>query len=313
MMALEDGLLSEPFAKLKKLSRLYMDLQDCEETADVPTALKVQQKLAEVVKLANIVENPELYGEFQYQRRLTKEKEREFKIERGYSIDRQAVLVWHGGKNLSEFIEAALALVPFDDPHLIVKSDLQDAVDACVPGDLIVLCEGDHILEDIGDLQVCLNLTGLSKADKTRVILDSGYGFELVLKNPGSSCRINNVTLMSKRGQAGLWASDGAEIVLTDCILRGFNTGIKLSGSKTLGLFKWSDFVNCQIAIEVDDGAKCDFAGGLIEECEIGLKIRSKEHGLEEAGISIEDVDNYSAKKIDFVQLHVAKEGSISD
>ena len=154
MLALEDGLLSEPFAKLKKLSRLYMDLQECEDTAlDVPTALKVQQKLSEIVKFANIVENPELYDEFKSQRRLAKEKERQFKVERGYSIDRQAVLVWHGGKNLSGFIEAAIALVPFDDPHLIVKTDLQDAIDSSVPGDLIILCEGDHLLEDIGDLQ----------------------------------------------------------------------------------------------------------------------------------------------------------------
>ena len=280
-----------------------MDLQECEETADVPTALKVQQKLTEIVKLANIVENPELYSEFKYHRRFAKEKDREFKIERGYSIDRQAVLVWKGGKNLSEFINAALAIVPFDDPHLIVKSDIQDAVEACVPGDLIILCEGDHILEDIDDLEVCLNITGLGKADKTRVILDCGYGFELVLKNPGSSCRIKNVTLMSKRGQAGLLASDGAEVVLTDCIIRGVTTGIKLSGEKTSSLFKWTDFVNCKTAIEIENGARCEFSGGLLEECEVGLKIRSIEQGMEEAGISIEDVDNYSAKKIDFVHV----------
>ena len=155
------------------------------------------------------------------------------------------------------------------------------------------------------DCKVCLNLTGISaKADKTRVILDCGYGFEVVLQNPGSSFRINNVTLTSKRGQAGLWVSDGAEIILSDCILKGFNTGIKLSGPKTLSLFKWTEFINCQTAIEVDDGAKCDFLGGLIEECEVGLKIRSKQQGdLEEAGISIEDVDNYSVKKIEFVHV----------
>ena len=124
-------MLSERLSKLKKLSRSYSHLQNS-ECPDVHTAISEQQKLTGIMKLAEIVEDPERYDEFKAHRRMVKEKEREFKLERGYSIDRQAVLVWPGGKFLANFVKEAIDTIPFDEPHILTENNLQDAVDKYV-------------------------------------------------------------------------------------------------------------------------------------------------------------------------------------
>ena len=163
------------------------------------------------------------------------------------------------------------------------------------------MAEGDHYLDDLGDLQNCFNVVGIGRSDKIRLFLDSGYGFELVIQDPGSSIRLENVTITSKLGQAGLWVHNGAEVTLKDCVVRNMATGIKLSGEQTVGHFKWSEFLDCQIGVEVEDGARCDISGGLIEDCSVGIRLTGKTKHLEDSGVTIEDMDNYSVKHIDFV------------
>ena len=45
-----------------------------------------------------------------------KEKNREFDIQRGYQIERQACIVWQGGshKKLQQFLDEGKKMVPFD-------------------------------------------------------------------------------------------------------------------------------------------------------------------------------------------------------
>jgi hypothetical protein len=127
--------------------------------------VKLQEYLEKIPKLASIIENPELYDEYKKQRRVSKEAIRRFDIARGYSIDRQAVLVWSGGQfvGLETFLASAYKIIPFDtdQAHVVIKETLQDAIDCCVPGDVIILREGCYHLEDVGDLADCLTVFGI--------------------------------------------------------------------------------------------------------------------------------------------------------
>ena len=216
-MALE----SDAFHRLKKLSRDYQEIKDSLNGDDdnIVVSLNSHERLNRIKKVAGIIEDPEISMEFVSQRRKEKEKGRLFDIRRGYSIDRQAVLVWQNGGKSDEYLNMLDSLkikIPFDDPHIIVKDNLQDAIDCCIPNDAIVLAPGEYDLDDVGDLASSLSIFGLGNDPSKIVIkLNSGYGYEVVL-NKGYGY-FEAVTVTSKTGQGGFWIKDGASLEVKDC------------------------------------------------------------------------------------------------
>ena len=261
-----------------------------------------------ISKMAAIVENPECFEEYKNHRRQLKEKHRQFDIDRGYSIDRQAVLVWPGGRysGFEAFMTTAKSMIPFDDAHLVIKNSLQDAIDFSIPNDIIILSHGEYVLDDLGDLNTCLTIFGSGEASKTIINLNSGYGFEVIIKGRGSVCNLRNLTLKSKSGQGGIWIKDGAALEIKDCLLMNLYTAIKITGQDTVAKLKYSEVQTCHVGFEIDHEAKLDATGGLIEDCDIGIlaeKNGSNERNPDEprTGIVLEEMDNYAAVKIEMV------------
>ena len=146
---------SEAFSKLKKLARDYQEIKDNLRNDDdnIVVNLNSQERLDRISKVAAMIENPEIAMEFAIQKRKAKENLRLFDIDRGYSIDRQAVLVWQNGGKIDEYQEILIAMknvIPFNEPHVVVKEKLQDAIDSSVPNDVIILAPGEYHLEDLG-------------------------------------------------------------------------------------------------------------------------------------------------------------------
>ena len=146
---------SEVFSKLKKLARDYQEIKDDlkNDDDDIVVNLNSQERLDRISKVAAMMENPEIAMEFAIQKRKAKENLRLFDIDRGYSIDRQAVLVWQNGGKIDEYQEILIAMknvIPFNEPHVVVKDKLQDAIDSSVPNDVIILAPGEYHLEDLG-------------------------------------------------------------------------------------------------------------------------------------------------------------------
>ena len=146
---------SEVFSKLKKLARDYQEIKDNLRNDDdnIVVNLNSQERLDRISKVAAMMENPEIAMEFAIQKRKAKENLRLFDIDRGYSIDRQAVLVWQNGGKIEEYQEILIAMknvIPFNEPHVVVKDKLQDAIDSSVPNDVIILAPGEYHLEDLG-------------------------------------------------------------------------------------------------------------------------------------------------------------------
>ena len=160
-MALE----GDTFSQLKKLARDYQEIKNAFQEENIVVNFNSDEKLNRISKLARIIENPELSVEFAMQARKIKQTERLFDLNRGYSIDRQAVLVWQNGGKIDQY-QKILALlknvVPFDKPHVVVKNKLQDAIDCCLPNDILVLAPGEYDLENLGDLATCLSIFGIS-------------------------------------------------------------------------------------------------------------------------------------------------------
>ena len=214
-MALE----GDTFSQLKKLARDYQEIKNAFQEENIVVNFNSDEKLNRISKLARIIENPELSVEFAMQARKIKQTERLFDLNRGYSIDRQAVLVWQNGGKIDQY-QKILALlknvVPFDKPHVVVKNKLQDAIDCCLPNDILVLAPGEYDLENLGDLATCLSIFGISNdPSKIRINLNSGYGYEVVLSNGYVS--LEGVTVTSKCRQGGFWLKNGASIEVKDC------------------------------------------------------------------------------------------------
>ena len=92
-MALE----GDTFSQLKKLARDYQEIKNAFQEENIVVNFNSYEKLNSISKFARIIENPELSVEYASQARKIKETERLFDLNRGYSIDRQAVLVWQNG------------------------------------------------------------------------------------------------------------------------------------------------------------------------------------------------------------------------
>ncbi len=126
------------------------------------TVFKLGQKCEEYIQLAKTRLNTEMWDKIVQARVDAKKK----KLGRCH---RQVCLVWTGGsiQDFHNFVEESYSLAPFSlkDPHVkvAIKDSLQDAVNACLPGDAIILCEGDHVLEDLVDLKSDLTLIGTAK------------------------------------------------------------------------------------------------------------------------------------------------------
>lgn len=286
--------MSETFMKLKTLGRHYQDTNEKlleGKTADMRHQFALEQKLQNIAKMANITENPNALEEYKSQIRQAKEKERLFDLDRGYSIDRQAVLVWNGGSmnDLQEFMERARKQIPFDDPHILFKNNLQDAIDCCVPNDFIVLGPGDHHLSDLGDLNTCLNIVGLAPDPrKIKVHLDCGFKNEMVFDGPATRCYLNNITLTSNTFQNAIWIKNGGGLEVKDCIFTQCNVAVKASDDASNAKLKWTEFQTCQVALQAEKGARISFSGGVIEDCHIGLLYD------EDDVVHVDDVENYA-------------------
>ena len=289
---------NESFLMLKKMSRDYQEISQAlsDSSLSMQENLKLEQRQENLVKMALIVEDPCCFAEFKSQRREAKEKERMFDLNRGYSIDRQAVLVWQGGhlQDLADLLKLAKDNIPFDEAHLLVKTSLQEAVDCCISNDVILLAPGAYQLENLGDLSSCLTLIGLDvdSRKEVKIVLDCGYGFEMLFQNPGSFCSLTNLTLTSKSGQSGIWARKGARVEIKDCRLLGFHTALKVDPEAQVSV-RYSEIQACHCAFDAAQGCLLKVQGGLVEDCNIGFVL---EEAVDLQAIC-QEMDNYALVK----------------
>ena len=232
-----------------------------------------------------------MYCQFQTNRRRVKYQARDFDFKRGFSIDRQAVFVWSGGSwsKLQHFLSEGIKMVPFDGAHIVIKNTLQDAIDTCVEGDVIVICPGEHILHDTGDLNTCLNIFGVGENKKNKLILDCGYDYEILVDGSGSILNFENLTVSSKIKQNGILVKNGAKAVFQQCIMTNFKQTIEVRNQSSC-FMKWSEVSYCVSAISVEENGHFESTGGLIENCEVG--IITTDDNL--SNIILDDTDNYA-------------------
>ena len=236
---------------MKKLARTYINIKDqINDSEDKESSIKLTSDLESIAKLSILIEYPAMYDELQINKRRVKDEARSFDIKRGCSIDRQAVFVWTGGSwpQLQDFLSNGMKMVPFDGAYVVVKDTLQSAIDICIPGDVILLCHGEHILDDVGDLKSCLNIFGVGNFNEIKLTLDCGYDYELIASGSESNIYFENVTIASKIKQNGILIKDGAKITLQQCRVTHFSKSIEVRNNSSC-LMKWSEVTGCDVAI----------------------------------------------------------------
>ena len=128
---LNGSLENDAFVKLKKMAINYATIQqeinDIDLDDDAMRFAKLELRKESIEKLSMVIENRELYNQYQSNRRRKKQEDREFELSRGCSIDRQAVFVWTGGpsfSNLENYISNCKKSIPFENVIILDFSDV---------------------------------------------------------------------------------------------------------------------------------------------------------------------------------------------
>ena len=129
---LNGSLENDAFVKLKKMAIKYATIQqeinDIDLDDDAMRFAKLELRKESIEKLSMVIENRELYNQYQSNRRRKKQEDREFELSRGCSIDRQAVFVWTGGpsfSNLENYISNCKKSIPFENVIILDFSDVR--------------------------------------------------------------------------------------------------------------------------------------------------------------------------------------------
>ena len=80
---------------------IQQEINDIDLDDDAMRFAKLELRKESIEKLSMVIENRELYNQYQGNRRKKKQEDREFELSRGCSIDRQAVFVRTGGPSFS--------------------------------------------------------------------------------------------------------------------------------------------------------------------------------------------------------------------
>ena len=121
------SLENDAFIKMKKMARNYtiieQEINDIDVEEDAMKFAKLSLQKESIEKLSMVVENPEMYNQYQIKRRRKKQEDREFELNRGCSIDRQACLVWTGGQfsTMENYITNCKNLIPFENVNLYLQ------------------------------------------------------------------------------------------------------------------------------------------------------------------------------------------------
>ena len=154
--------------------------------------LEIEDALDNIKKQADRLENPTLRSAVEKMARLRKVEKRQSMMSNyarvGHPSNNQVICLVTGKltnlKEMTEFMQKAPQKVGIDIrlANVTCRETLQSAVDDLLPGDIIVLPPGDHVLKDWGDLKEGGSLYGIDPNDPSLVELSTmskRYGIEV--------------------------------------------------------------------------------------------------------------------------------------
>lgn len=282
-LAYENSLNKEDdaFLVLKRLSREYVELNgklkglqnEEEDESQLVMIHQLQDGLEKLRKNAAIVENPVWRSAFREEH--TKDKILRRRRTNGNVI----FFVWKCGNyyQLQTFLDSARDKTPYDEEDVEFKPTLQDAIDDSLPGDVIIVQAGHHLLTDIGDLKENIVIYGVDKPEDT--VLQVGetlhqYGLEV-----SRNAVLENLTLCpnvpdKEENFGGILVRKHAHVYLRQCHITGFKTGIKVEDDGKLSLRR-SEISECEESIWLGKEVTMEATDVKIVDNKVGLLVDS--------------------------------------
>lgn len=154
---------------------------------------EIEDSLDTISKQADRLENPPLRKAFEKVARLRKIDARNAMLSDythiGQQINRQVMCLVTGGnitnlKGMTDFMVKAQQKVGIDMKlgNVMYRDDLQSAIDDVLPGDIIILPPGEHVVKDWGDLKEGGSIYGVDSSNPSLIELQTmagRYGMEI--------------------------------------------------------------------------------------------------------------------------------------
>lgn len=284
----------------KNIARYHDDdtNQDIQDLI-VVEGLEIDDQLDNIKKRADRHENPSLYKAFQNVARFRKKEGRNAMLSDYYGInqlaEKKAICFVLGKKvnmqGIVEFMSKAQQKVGFDVKltNIIYRESLQLAINACLPGDYIILPPGEHVLNDWGDFKEGGYIYGIDATNPSLIELHTipgRFGIEI-----SYGAVLENVIISSSQYSNNDNDCSYSTSVLDESMIPG--EGISEISLQRHGLLVKNGFLqmrNCTLlgldcAINVAEGAELSMKNCKLDLNEIGIKI---EHMA--GKITLEDV-----------------------
>ena len=235
---------------------------------------EIEDELDNIKKQAERIENPSLRKAFQNVARLRKIDARKAMLSDytriGQNTKPQVICLVIGKftnlKGMTDFMFTAQKKVGFDMKlaHVIYRDNLQLAIHDMLPGDIIVLPPGDHVIKDWGDMKKGGSIYGVDASNPSLIelhTLPGQYGMEIsngaVFENViissnqfenNNGLSTNEITSLNDSqtmdfsrqpsvGRHGLLIQSGA-VQMTNCTLLGLECAIRVKSSAELSMNK---------------------------------------------------------------------------
>ena len=153
---------------------------------------EIEDSLDKIGKQADRLENPQLRKAFEKVARLRKIDARNTMLSDytpiGQHISRQVMCLVIGNitnlKGMTDFLMKAQQKVGFDIKFgsVMYRDNLQSAIDDILPGDIIILPPGEHVVKDLGDLKEGGSIYGVDSSNPSLIELQTmpgRYGMEI--------------------------------------------------------------------------------------------------------------------------------------
>ncbi|XP_078047485.1 SHC binding and spindle associated nessun dorma [Augochlora pura] len=294
----------------QRIARLEDTISEGEETreeVDGGTAcqlMKLHFRLQQIKREMEVLENPAMREILVKNRTETLNNE---KLQRSDSKERstEGYFVWLGG-TLEEMKEAISKTQAYStaELHFKISGSLQETLQTCDAGDIIVIGEGTHDIKSAGNLEEGGTIRGISNVERTvisvkdtetapslldfsgnevlleGITIDAGDLRAVVIVRAGTTkivnCRI--CALSQSIVKLGIVVLPNAKLIIENSVLDGLGTAVVIY-SKGEVYMNNCNFKNCIEGVQLYDDAKLVTSNCFLEQFkEYALRLETQKY-----------------------------------
>ncbi|XP_031849755.1 SHC binding and spindle associated nessun dorma isoform X2 [Nomia melanderi] len=293
--------------KISRLEDTISEEEDTHEVVDGGTAcqlMKLHFRLQQIKREMEVLENPAM-REILVKNRTTslinEKSQRKDSKEKGT----EGYFVWLGGtlEEMKEAITRVQAGLP-SGLHFKISGSLQETVQVCDAGDIIVIGEGTHYIKSAGNLEEGGTIKSVCNAEQTilsvkdtetapslldfsgnevlleGITIDAGDLRAVVIVRAGITKILNCVICASNQSivKLGVVVLPNAKLIIEDTVFDGLGTAVVIYNKGEVYMNNCS-FKNCVEGVQLYDSAKLVASSCFLGQFkEYALRLETQKH-----------------------------------